>query len=148
MSSFQFPPGYGYVFGVLASSFVMNTYLVMNVANARKKYNVPYPNLYKIAFDEKEKKEADEFNSIQRAHQNTCESYGFVMLNMCVNGLVYPVASAVMGGLWVLGRVIYGYGYAKGGPNGRYYGAIIFHLGDIPLIFTSIRIAYDMITKK
>ena len=34
------PPNYGYVFGVLGSSFIMNTYLTINVAMARKKYKV------------------------------------------------------------------------------------------------------------
>ena len=42
---------------------------------ARKKYNVQYPNLYKVATSEKDQKEADAFNSIQRAHQNTLVSY-------------------------------------------------------------------------
>jgi len=70
------------------------------------------------------------------------------MLNMCVNGLVYPITSAICGGIWVAGRVIYGYGYAKGGPNGRMFGGILSHLGDLPLIVTSMKIAYDMISKK
>ena len=42
---------------------------------ARKKYNVQYPNLYKVATSEKDQKEADAFNSIQSAHQNTLVSY-------------------------------------------------------------------------
>ena len=45
---------------------------------ARKKYNVQYPNLYKIALSEKDQKEADAFNSIQRAHQNTLVSYSIL----------------------------------------------------------------------
>ena len=69
------------------------------------------------------------------------------MLNMCVNGLVYPITSSIFGGIWVLGRIIYGYGYARGGPNGRYVGAIMFHLGDIPLVFQSFKIAYDLLKK-
>ena len=56
----------------------MNTYLVINVAAARKKYNVPYPNLYKVALSEKDQKEADAFNSIQRAHQNTLVIYPII----------------------------------------------------------------------
>ena len=36
------PPYYGYVFGVLGSSFIMNPYLTVNVAMARKKYKVKF----------------------------------------------------------------------------------------------------------
>jgi len=62
----------------VASSFFMNTYLSINVAMARKKYNVQYPNLYKVALSEKDQKETDAFNSIQRAHQNTLVSYSIL----------------------------------------------------------------------
>ena len=40
------PPNYGYVFGVLGSSFIMNTYLTINVAMARKKYKVKLTSFY------------------------------------------------------------------------------------------------------
>ena len=41
-------------------------------------------------------------------------------------------------------RVIYGYGYSKGGPEGRMAGGLISHLGDIPLVFTCLKVAYDL----
>ncbi len=48
---------------------------------------------------------------------------------MLVNGLVYPYASAVLGFIWTLGRVLYGYGYANQGPSGRMIGGIVtYHL--------------------
>eukprot|EP01036_Dinobryon_divergens_P025414 gene25414-33960_t len=137
------PPKYGYVFGVLGSSFVMNTYLTINVVLARKKYKVDYPLLYAPADHKHEK----EFNSVQRAHQNTLESYAIVMLQMSLCGLVYPVISAACGGAWVVGRVIYGYGYASNGPKGRMAGAIISHFGDFPLVVLCFKIAYDLIVK-
>jgi len=121
----------------------MNTYLTANVVMARKKYGVDYPALY-APLDHKNEKE---FNSVQRAHQNTLESYSIVMLQMMACGLVYPVTSATCGGLWVVGRIIYGYGYATGGPKGRMLGGIISHLGDIPLVIITLKIAYDMIKK-
>ncbi len=71
MNSFSFPENYGYVFGVLGGSFFMNLYLIINVANARKKCDIHYPTLYAPAGHKYE----SEFNSIQRAHQNTLESY-------------------------------------------------------------------------
>ena len=137
------PTGYGYVFGVLGGSFAMNVYLTINVAMARKKYGITYPALYAPPGHKHEVA----FNSVQRAHQNTLESYSFVMLNMCMNGLVYPVTSAAFGAIYCVGRVIYGYGYSSGGPEGRYLGGIVTHLGDIPLVVLSCKIAYDFISQ-
>ena len=137
------PQGYGYVFAVLGGSFVMNTYLTMNVIMARKKYGVEYPALYAPPKHEFEK----EFNSVQRAHQNTLESYAIVMIQMCACGLIYPITSATFGGLWVLGRFMYGFGYANFGPAGRMVGGLFGHLGDFPLAIMTMKIAYDMITK-
>jgi glutathione S-transferase len=66
---------------------------------------------------------------------------------MCLCGLVYPVTSAICGGIWVTGRFMYGFGYANFGPTGRMAGGIFSHLGDIPLVFICFKIAYDMISK-
>ena len=139
--SFAFPPGYGYCFAVLGASCSMNFYLMVNVVMARKKYDIQYPALYAPAGHKYEK----EFNSVQRAHQNTLESLGPVMLQMMACGLKHPITAATCGALYVLGRVIYGYGYAKGGPEGRMAGGIITHLGDWPLMFMCCKIGYDMI---
>ena len=137
------PRNYGYVFAVLGASTIMNGYLTSLVLMARKKYGVKYPTLYAPPGHKYEA----EFNSVQRSHQNTLETYAIVMLQMCACGFVYPITSAVCGGLWVLGRIIYGYGYSSGGPSGRHVGGAISHLGDIPLIVISFKIAYDMIFK-
>ena len=137
------PQDYGYVFGVLGASFLMNGYLTFNVAMARRQYKIEYPALYAPPDHKYEK----EFNSVQRAHQNTLESYAIVMLQTALCGLVYPKTSALFGGIWTVGRVIYGYGYAKGGPSGRTFGGFVSHLGDIPLVVMCFKIAYDMIRK-
>lgn len=150
-----------YCFAVLGASCFMNIYLSINVAIARKKYNVqvrmasrcvvdirwrpghmqtipphhPPPHAalcysprvhcsftsaharaaqYPALYAPPGHKNEFEFNSVQRAHQNTLESYGPVMVQMMACGLKYPVTAAVCGALYVLGRVIYGYGYGKG----------------------------------
>jgi glutathione S-transferase len=141
MSNLVIPRGYGYCVGVFGATGFMNIYLMYNVIQARKKYKVDYPHLYAPESNEHKK----EFDSVQRAHQNTLESYPIVMLQMLVSGLAYPVASAVFGGLWTIGRVIYGYGYGKSGPTGRMVGAIVSHLGDFPLMGLIFKIAYDLI---
>ena len=85
---------------------------------------------------------------MQRGHQQTLESFALVMLQMCMVGLWYPITAAVCGGLFCVGKIIYGYGYSTGGPNGRYAGGIISHLGDMPLIFICMKIGYDMVVSK
>jgi glutathione S-transferase len=53
---------------------------------------------------------------------------------MIVNAISSPWYSALFGGIWVLGRFVYGIGYAMGGPKGRMAGGLISHIGDFPLI--------------
>lgn len=62
-----------------------------------------------------------------------------------MNGLVYPLTSAGCGAIYIVGKFIYGFGYANGGPEGRQIGGAISHLGDIPLVIMSCKIGYDMI---
>jgi hypothetical protein len=37
---------------------------------------------------------------------------------MCVSGLKWPVASAAAGGVWIVGRIAYLYGYVNTGKSG------------------------------
>ena len=124
-----------------AGVFFANQYLVVGVMQARKKYGIKYPNLYAPAGH----KYAMEFNSVQRAHQNTLESMSTVITQMLVVGLFYPVFAAACGGLWTFGRIVYGIGYAFG-PDKRVYGGLISHLGDLPLQVALVRVAYDAYT--
>jgi glutathione S-transferase len=138
-----FPENYGYVFAVLSASFFMNYYLSYNVISARKKYGVEYPALYAPSCHKFE----IQFNSVQRAHQNTLEIYAATMLQMCLNGMVYPVTSAIFGGIWVLGRIIFGAGYSRYGPAGRGVGSLVTALGSVPLLIISMKISYDLLSK-
>jgi glutathione S-transferase len=60
--SFSFSPDFGYVILVVGLSHFMNIFLIVQVAKARKKYDVQYPKLYAEGNDKK----ANEFNSVQR----------------------------------------------------------------------------------
>ena len=92
---------------------------------ARKKYDVPYPNLYATPGFHKE---ADAFNRVQRGHQSMFESLWFLVPAALVGGLKHPIAVAVEGALYCVGSYLYLLGYAdtkldvkaarhmKGGP--------------------------------
>merc|ERR1712217_585047 len=84
-------------------------------------------------------------NCVQRAHQNTLESWSMVMVTMFATALVYPTASAIAGLCWVLGRFVYGFGYALGNPSFRMPGGLLSHVGDFPLMGMAMKIAYDVL---
>ncbi|EKX43349.1 hypothetical protein GUITHDRAFT_110766 [Guillardia theta CCMP2712] len=138
------PREYGYVCIVVVLGFILNMYLTMNVVSARKKYGIKYPALYAPPGHKHEVA----FNCIQRAHQNTLETFAFVMIRMLLCGVQYPIASAFLGALWVIGRFVYGYGYSTGDPNERFKGGIISFLADMPLTLLTGKLAYDFLTSK
>ena len=78
------------------------------------------------------------FNCIQRAHQNTLEGINNVRLLAVLNGFLLPKYCGILLGIYSVGRIIYGWGYASGGPKGRVTGSLISHLGDLPLMLMTI----------
>nr|ABI14208.1 MAPEG family protein [Pfiesteria piscicida] len=143
MAGFQLPADYGYVVLAHGLPWISNTYLTVQVAMARKKYHVEYPALYA----DKDHPQADEFNCVQRAHQNTLESWAPVQLLMAFNGIMFPRFAASCGAIWAVGRIIYGHGYARKGPKGRMAGGMLSHLGDMPLLIGCFVTAWKMIKK-
>ncbi|KAK3083952.1 hypothetical protein FSP39_005945 [Pinctada imbricata] len=101
------PKEYGCViFTGIATSFV-NMWMGINVAKARKKYEVPYPTMYSA--------DSKEFNCIQRAHQNTLERYPEFLMLLFVAGLEYPRIAAGAGSLYYASRIAFAMGYYTGG---------------------------------
>lgn len=69
------------------------------------------------------------------------------MLQLLVTGFVHPITAASFGLVWVLGRAVYNYGYATGGPNGRHIGTAISYVGDLPLLALTVKLAFNLIVK-
>ena len=72
LATIQVPSTYGYVVvaSVIGCGFVTSTLMGSKVMEGRKKYNIPYPNLYAVPTVHDH---ADEFNRIQRGHQSYFE---------------------------------------------------------------------------
>ena len=142
MISIDVPADYKWVLLALVGVFFANQYLVVGVMQARKKYGIKYPNLYAPPGHKNE----EAFNCAQRAHQNTVESQALFLVELVVVGLFYPLFAASCGGLWSVGRILYGYGYKTKGPDGRLIGSLISHLGDLPLQIAVFKLCYVAFT--
>ena len=91
--SIEVPSHYGYVIlTTVVGQFVTSFLMGGNVMEARKKYNVPIPNMYATP---EYHKEADAFNRVQRGHQNLFESLGTYSLFALVGGLKYVDAWSI-----------------------------------------------------
>eukprot|EP00915_Cephaloidophora_sp_WS-2016_P011359 GHVH01016701.1.p1 GENE.GHVH01016701.1~~GHVH01016701.1.p1 ORF type:complete len:140 (-),score=16.71 GHVH01016701.1:63-482(-) len=102
-------PEFGYVMIMEALCIILNFFQMMTVARARKAYDVQPPTLYAPA----DHKHADEFNRVQRAHQNLLEFLPMAMVLAACGGLAHPIVAAVMLGIFIVGRLIYVIGYTK-----------------------------------
>ena len=101
---------------------------------ARKKFGVDYPNLYAYAggehvYNHKKgagesltpglgQQAADDYNAVQRAHQNTVENQPLFLALLLFGSLGFPAIAAGLGLLWLLARVAYSAGYYRA-PKSR-----------------------------
>eukprot|EP00938_MAST-03A_sp_MAST-3A-sp1_P003452 g3452.t1 len=147
----SFPKDYGYVCLGIGATLIANVYLSISVSKARKKFGIQYPKMYADASDIDEKgkcksaADVEAFNCVQRGHQNTLETLATVQLLGLLNGVAFPRFSAACLGLYAVGRILYGRGYAKHGPKGRRTGAILSHLGDLPLMLCTFFVGAKLI---
>ena len=106
----QVPYAYGYVvLSVGVGTFLVTTMMGGPVMEARKRFNVGYPNLYAVPGYHKN---ADEFNRVQRGHQNMFESLSCVMVMTLLGGLKHPISCSAGYGLYLLGSYLYLVGYS------------------------------------
>ena len=70
-----------------------------------------------------------DFNNVQRAHMNFLEHMAPTIFMTIITALRQPLWAMITIFVLVLGRIVYGCGYVKKGPNGRLVGAYIVDLG-------------------
>ncbi|ELU09829.1 hypothetical protein CAPTEDRAFT_172925 [Capitella teleta] len=120
------PAGYGYVVFTAVGSIFTNMWMGINVGRARKRLGVKYPAMYSET--------SNEFNCIQRAHQNSLEGHPSFLFLLIVGGLQYPKISAVLGHVYILGRIAFTLGYYTGEPDKRKCGGVIMHIAELLLL--------------
>mmetsp|Transcript_13471 Transcript_13471/g.22953 ORF Transcript_13471/g.22953 Transcript_13471/m.22953 type:complete len:153 (+) Transcript_13471:201-659(+) len=109
MVSIDVPPEYGWVIlGASLGPIITSMYLSGFVMKARKDYDVQYPNLYAVP---KYHDKADEFNRVQRGHQNFLENSSSYSIITLLGGLRHPMACAIGTIFYCLGSVLYMKGY-------------------------------------
>jgi glutathione S-transferase len=130
------PEGYGYIILVAVDSFFVNMWLSHNVVNARKKYEIPYPKMYSP--------DNDQFNCVQRAHQNWLEMYPQFLTVLFVGGLQLPKTTAAAGLVYLFGRIVYAQGYYSGDPEKRKRG-FFGMLGLLTMLGTTVCTAFHQL---
>lgn len=127
---------------------MINQYHGILVASERRKAKVPYPAAYAYGKEAETDIAKYRFNCAQRAHQNYLENMPTMVVTAAIGGLTYPVATAALGALWSVGRIIYAKGYInstieqKG--NGRYKGTW-YLLGQVGLYGIAGYTVYNLI---
>ena len=96
------------------------------VVKARKQYGVKYPVLYLDASH----KDAEAYNCVQRAHQNSLENLPAFLTLLTLSGLQVPHLASLVGVAYCAGRVRYINGYSTGDPKARLKGGFL-HLATL-----------------
>lgn len=88
------------------------------------------------------------FNNAQRVHYNYLEQIPFVVPFILIAGLTTPYITAIIGGVYTFGRLIYAVGYTSSGPTARLPGAISNSLCAMALLFlaghSSVKLALSV----
>ncbi|CAJ1913480.1 unnamed protein product [Cylindrotheca closterium] len=148
MVSIDVPAHYGWVvLGAGLAPAITNIVLSSFVMAARKEHNVQYPNLYAVPGFHKT---ADEFNRVQRGHQNYLEGSDSYSIMTLIGGLKHPIACAIGTVLYCAGCYLYMLGYKDTSldvKDARYKkGAAIKWIGFFTSVISCGKLAFDLIT--
>ncbi|KAK5627262.1 hypothetical protein RRF57_002977 [Xylaria bambusicola] len=111
----------------------------------RKASGVPYPNAYATKEEIEKNPKALKFNLAQRAHANFTENYGPFITALLIAGVGYPSQATWAGSAWVLGRLVYAFGYINLGPPGRLYGYVISQMGKMALTTMAVLTCWNIL---
>ena len=148
MVAIEVPAHYGWVvLGAGVAPVITSMMLSGKVMAARQAYNVQYPNLYAVPGFHKQ---ADEFNRVQRGHQNYLENTDSYVIMTLLGGLKHPIACAVGTLCYCAGCYLYMLGYSDNSldvKDARYKkGAAIKWIGFFTSLISCGKLAFSLIT--
>jgi len=100
----------GYLWVALVSllALILNVVLALNVARSRTQYNVQAPAATGHPA----------FERALRIHANTAEQLAAFITALWLCAIYFqPLAAAILGIIWIFGRIVYGVGYAAAPPK-------------------------------
>ncbi|KAI9345629.1 hypothetical protein BDR26DRAFT_856362 [Obelidium mucronatum] len=148
MPGFTLAPEYSYVLAVGTISTLYPIILGGQVGAARRKAKFPYPHVYATVAECAEDQNKHVFNCYQRAHHNFMENYPQFLILLLTAGIEHPVAAAVSGSVWLIGRALFSRNYQTGDPAKRNKGmAWIHYVGLTCLLGMSVKTSVIHVAK-
>ncbi len=118
---------YVYVIIIIVLAFLLNFFQMFMIGRRRRIDGVELPLMYSP--------DHPKFNGAQRAHQNTLENQGIFLASLIVSGFRHPKYASVFGGMWILARLVYSFGYYTGNPKMRVPGVFLtMFCAQLPLL--------------
>jgi glutathione S-transferase len=113
---------------ITALTLLLYLVITINVGRARAKYKIPPPQMTGDA----------EFERVLRVQQNTLEQLVFFLPALWLFSFyVNPLWGAVVGAIWLVGRIVYAWGYYQAAEK-RTIGFGISSLSSIVLLLGSL----------
>jgi glutathione S-transferase len=113
---------------VTIAALIMFFVVTINVGRARAKYGIKAP----------EMSGSPDFERVVRVQQNTLEQLSLFLPALWIfANFVSPIAAAGLGAVWVIGRIIYAWGYYQAAEK-RGTGFAISSLATISLLLGSL----------
>ena len=83
-----------------------------------------------------------------RINANYLEHLPHIVMFSLASGLYFPQLALVCVWTIALARIFYSIGYTRGGPSGRIFGAVIFLLCSLVMLFASVMSAAMYLSAK
>ncbi len=113
---------------VTAIAALVYLVLVINVGRARAKYGVMPP---AVTGDEN-------FERVLRVQHNTLEQLVFFLPGLWLFAIfINPAIASIVGGIWVIGRILYAWGYYQAAEK-RMIGFALSSLSSMILVFGAL----------
>jgi len=113
---------------IISLSLLLYLVTIINVGRARAKYSVPVPQMTGNP----------DFERVLRVQQNTLEQLIlFIPVLLLFSHYVSPVWGTVIGAIWLVGRIIYAWGYYQAAEK-RFIGFGITSGSTITLLLGSL----------